>query len=225
MTLDELPVGDAPPPPPPYNYFPTLWQLVLWRNWRFVPAARLAEVLGCEEDTVLREGARLGLVELPAEPQWLRLGYQTVIRANWQLLNYRQLLLLLDWEPEQLAQVLKEEDFLFTKLGGNKPAAPEVRYVPLSAEEEEATVQLRESWSKHLTADALCCIEPPFAFPEHREPVAEKSDAFSFNLVHAYSAGCGDLLADIDTVDPLPEVRARTLSLLERTARHALLFL
>ncbi len=44
-------------------------------------------------------------------------GYVTLIRRNWQLLPYEQLLELLEMTPEQLAFTLREDDYLWVKLG------------------------------------------------------------------------------------------------------------
>ena len=44
-------------------------------------------------------------------------GYITLIRRNWHLLPYDQLLELLEMTPEQLAFSLREDDFLWIKLG------------------------------------------------------------------------------------------------------------
>ncbi len=69
---------------------------------------------------------------LPAEeqvsPQLKARTYLTVIRRNWHLLPYDQLLQLLDWTPDKLAFTLREDDFLFIKLGSLKPRCPRLAY-------------------------------------------------------------------------------------------------
>ena len=132
-----------------YPYFPTRWQHFLWRNWELVPPARIAEILSCTEAEVLQAADDLGL-NVPAEvnPKWLTHGYLTLIRNNWQLLNYSQLLRLLDWTPEKLAYSLKEEDFLFHKLGKLKPDAPELKYAPLSDSERARTAEIKAVMEK-----------------------------------------------------------------------------
>ena len=47
-------------------------------------------------------------------------GYVTLIRRNWHLLPYDQLLELLGMTPEQLAFTLREDDYLWIKLGSLK---------------------------------------------------------------------------------------------------------
>ena len=43
-------------------------------------------------------------------------GYITIVRRNWHLLPYDQLLTLLDRSPEELAFSLREDDFLYLQL-------------------------------------------------------------------------------------------------------------
>ena len=58
---------------------------------------------------------------LPIPPEQKLRGYITLLRRNWHLLPYDQLLVLLDMTPEQLAYALREDDFLWVKLGSLKP--------------------------------------------------------------------------------------------------------
>lgn len=45
----------------------------------------------------------------------------TVIKRNWHLLPYGQLLTMLDMARAELAYSLVEDDFIFSKLGNTKP--------------------------------------------------------------------------------------------------------
>ena len=65
--------------------------------------------------------------EIP--PEMKARGYITLIRRNWHLLPYDQLLELLGMTPEQLAFSLREDDFLFYKLGALKPKCEPLHYV------------------------------------------------------------------------------------------------
>ncbi len=228
MKISDLPVGSAPAPVK-FMHFPTRWQAFLWRNWEFFPAGKLAEVLGCSETDVRRAAAELGLPDQKINPKWLIFGYLTILRSNWHLLNYRQLLQLLDWTPEQLAYTLKEEDFFWAKLGRLKPACDELRYAPLTAAEKSATDTLRKNLASHLSPSCMAYQEEPFAFAEQYK--AQKSSAgtekFELNFIHSYAASCGDIFIDIEKRDPVPE------NLLEQYASmgikgvwmHAILYL
>ncbi|MFC3803743.1 hypothetical protein [Cohnella sp. GCM10012308] len=131
----------------PIPHFPTRMQAVVWRNWGLVPIKRLASALGASEKQIKEVASGLGL-EVSAtgnEEIWLKRGYITIIRANWHLLPFGQLLELLGWTEAQLVFTLKEDDFLWIKLGSFKPWTEPVRYRPLTAEEQERTRQIRET--------------------------------------------------------------------------------
>ncbi len=69
------------------------------------------------------------------QPDQRRRSALTVIRRNWHLLPYDQLLALLGWTARQLAYTLREDDFLFIKLGSVKPPCEPLHlYSPPGAE-------------------------------------------------------------------------------------------
>ena len=72
-------------------------------------------------------------------PIWHERGYLTIIRRNWHLLPYEQILALLDWTPDEMAYVLKEDDFFWHKLGSMKPETSAVHYAPLTESEKTHT--------------------------------------------------------------------------------------
>ena len=98
------------------EYFPTVMQAFIFRNWNMVSKYKIAEVLNTNVDNVVLQAERMGLKEQGNAKLWNEKGYITIIRANWHLLPYEQLLKLLDWTEEKLALILKEEDFLDIKL-------------------------------------------------------------------------------------------------------------
>ncbi|MEI6424142.1 MAG: hypothetical protein WCP55_18140, partial [Lentisphaerota bacterium] len=77
-------------------------------------------------------------------PLWHERGYLTIIRRNWHLLPYEQILALLDWPPDEMAYALKEDDFLWHKLGSLKPETSAVYYAPLTANEKKQTTVLKK---------------------------------------------------------------------------------
>ena len=123
MRAEDLPAGTGGAPLA-YPHFPTRWQAVVWRNWELVSPARLAAVLGCSEAEIVQAASEMGLtVEPKVNPKWITHGYLTLIRNNWQLLPYSQMLELLGWTPGKMAFTLKEEDFFWVKVGKVRPAA------------------------------------------------------------------------------------------------------
>ena len=148
MLIPDVP--DVSCPPLELPHFPTKWQAVLWRNYNIVSLGKLAEILECTESELTAAAQELGLPAVqPPTADWIRFGYLTVIRNNWHLLNYEQLLQLLDWPPERMRSALREEDFLWGKMGNMKPACDKVVYAPLTAAEKTATEKFRLSWQKY----------------------------------------------------------------------------
>lgn len=152
MSLHHLPLGNAPDPLP-LPHFPARFQAFIWRNWGRVPLSHLAKVLSTSEANVRASAKELGL---PLEPsvrrEWLEDGYLTLIRQNWHLLPYEQLLLLLDWTPEKLLTVLHEEDFLWIKMGSSKPAASALKWRDLNFTERDATEKVHVLAQKYFSS-------------------------------------------------------------------------
>lgn len=207
MLIPDVP--DISCPPLEFSHFPTKWQAVLWRNYNVVPLKRLAKILNCKESDLSAAAKELGLpAEQPPVSDWVRFGYLTIIRNNWHLLNYEQLLQLLEWTPEQMRSALREEDFLWGKLGNMKPDCGKVEYHPLTPEEQLATETFRKNWQKYIPAEQYGYLEQPFEFSgKYRTffPANGKEGPFSLRFVHSYAATCGDLLMNIEERDPVPE--------------------
>ena len=206
MNFTDLPAGNAPQPVQ-LPHFPTRFQAVLWRNWELVPPEKLAQLLQCTVDNILKSAEELGLPVPPeVNPKWGTHGYLTLIRNNWHLLPYSQILQLLDWPPEKMAYTLKEEDFFWHKLGQLKPECKEVFYRELSEEEKAATARIREIMAKYFGNEELRYQDQPFAFADRFAPLPSTGDdRFEFNYIHSYAASCGDVLGNADQLDPVPE--------------------
>ena len=185
----------------PLPYFtPQKWQTVLLRNYGLVPTARLAAVLGTDEETIVKEACRLGLEQITYNPDWQKLGYINIIKCNWHILPYDQLLTMLDMDEKTLDYCLKEDDFLGVKLGSFKAKADMVTYSPLSAAEIAETERLaaiiraayREDYAK------------PFDFYKG-EPVkaaaVAKNDQF-LRIAYSYSMLYGDTFLDGEDILP-----------------------
>jgi len=94
-------------------HFPCRMHAFVWRNWNAVAPAKLAKILGTSVDNVNALAASMGLPPAGTiSPEMKTRGYVTLIRRNWHLLPYDQLLELLDMTTARLAFVLREDDFL-----------------------------------------------------------------------------------------------------------------
>jgi hypothetical protein len=178
-----LPTGSAPEAIV-FEHFPDRLHAFVWRNWELVSLERMAAVLQTSPEKVERIGLSMGLpahVTPPAEYQ--QRGYISIIRRNWHLLPYKQLLTLLDWEAEELAFALREDDFLWIKLGSLKPSCPVLRYAEPNESARERCAQIAATVSSHFGEALAQSARPRFDFlrdlprqtdPNRPRPVAGK---------------------------------------------------
>lgn len=160
------------------TYFPTTMQAFVFRNWSMVAKERIALVLETTVENVENLAFGMGLQPQEDVSLWETRGYITIIRSNWHLLNYEQLLMLLDWTAERLALVLKEEDFLSEKLGRTKPQCEKITYRPLSEEEQAKTIKIRNVIEKLQHEMQNLDKASPFDFYSlFKRKTAEESDA------------------------------------------------
>ncbi|MCW3097577.1 MAG: hypothetical protein JWL77_3195 [Chthonomonadaceae bacterium] len=208
MLSTDLPVGSAPKPVA-LPHFPDREHAFVWRNWSLVPTVRLARTLGASEAEVVRMGRAMGLTAPPviSEDQQRRSAL-TVIRRNWHLLPYGQLLSVLQWTPEHLAFTLQEDDFLYIKLGSLKPDC-----APLHYHTPDAATRKRETEIAQVVQESFPNGLPPATSPlfhfvsELQQPVAArpvKQNRFSPRFCYSYFALYGDPLLDTQA-DPYPE--------------------
>ncbi|MBU0714027.1 MAG: hypothetical protein KJ964_01555 [Verrucomicrobia bacterium] len=213
-TIKELPVGTEPKALS-FPHFPTRFQAVIWRNWEMVPPATLARVLKTDEATIIKLAADLGLRVPPhVSPRWLERGYVTIIRANWHLLPYEQLLELLGWTADRLAYILKEEDFLWCKLGNLKPKVEPAIFRALTPSEREHTSRIRESMKRHFPDIQAPDTDEPFGFLKDFElsasvvpikaPTFPDNRNFDLRLIYSYCAVYGDPLIN-PALNPYPD--------------------
>ena len=213
MNINELPVGSNPKPLD-FPHFPTTQQAVIWRNWELVPAERLAQVLKTNRENVLQLAGDMGLRVPPlVNREWLQRGYITIIRNNWHLLPYEQLLALLGWTAEKLAFTLKEDDFLWIKLGYLKPCIEPVCYRTLTDKECSRTEAIKNTVERYFPDIAQKESASPFDFLlTFQKPEPKKSGIkqdlnltrFDLRLIYSYSAVYGDPLINPD-LNPYPD--------------------
>ena len=182
------------------NNFPAQWQTVLYRNYGFVENERLASVLGTDVATIIAEAARLGLKDVKFNREWLKSGYLTIIKNNWYLLDYEQMIELLGWDEKRLDYVIKEEDFLNVKLGFVKPRCEKVKYFPLDAnmikETERAVKILNGAGAEEARAFGF--------FDNMPGEVSDCEIKAGTRIIHGYITPCGDTFG-VDSEVYLPD--------------------
>ena len=181
-------------------FTPAAWQTVLLRNFGLVSDKKLAEVLRTDEETIKREAQRLGIERIPYDPNWRRLGYINIIKNNWHLLPYSQLLELLEMSEGELAYCLKEDDFLAIKLGSFKAEADEIRYSPLTPDEEYETEKLAALVKREFIRD----YATPFEFYKTEAIRRDgKGQGGGFDkIAYSYSMLYGDTFLEGDEIVP-----------------------
>lgn len=195
--------------------FPDRLSAFVWRNWFCVGKARLAETVGAHPDDLTALAVEMGLPPDPkVEPEWETKGYGTVLRRNWHLLPYGQLLTLLGWSREKLGYYLLEDDYLLQKLGNLKPYAEPLRWTAAAGAKGRAARRRLAAILKEEGIDAAAPSEPRFAFvrdlssvppPSARTPGPDGADSpFATRLMFSYFADYADPLAD-DAVGSFPE--------------------
>ena len=182
-------------------YTPTAWQTVILRNVGLVSDEKLAEVLGTDAQTVRCEAERLGIGKITYDPNWKKLGYINIIKNNWHLLPYEQLLALLEMSKEELAYCLKEDDFLDIKLGAFKAAADELKYSPLTDDEIKETERIADI----IRSEFIEKYATPFDFysgdPISHDKKKESRSDFD-KIVYSYSMLYGDTFLEGDEIVP-----------------------
>ncbi|MBQ2986074.1 MAG: hypothetical protein IJE23_01180 [Tyzzerella sp.] len=195
-----------------YEYFPARWQAVVWRNWGYVPVKRIAAALGTSCEEIQDAAATLGLnPKEQVNEAWEKRGYLTIIRNNWHLCTYKQILTLLNISAEELAFILKEDDFMWIKLGSLKPLVDAPKYTPLTDEELQQTKKIVELLKDRFPA-GYGKRDNAFAFVEEfHKPVCEAQcvplqlhNTENLRMIYPYFALYGDALID-ESIDPLPE--------------------
>lgn len=175
--------------------FPHTWQTVIFRNYGFVSTDKIAQTLGCDEETVRTEASRMGLDGVVYNEKWEKRGFITIIRNNWYLLPYEQLKTLLGYDEERLEFVLYKEDFLDVKLGFFKPECPKVTYQPLTEEEKLETEEIAKKVGGYLPKKTR-----PFAFFDEasKTEIRTGDRGDTIRLIHGYLTPCGDALVEDD---------------------------
>lgn len=212
----ELPGDHSPIPAIEFTHFPSRMHAFIWRNWTTVPALRLAEVLNTTVENVEKIALSMGLERQKGiDPIWSGpKGYITVLRHNWHLLPYEQLLVLLGMSRQELAWRLIEDDFLFVKLGQLKPYCTPLYYREPSLQMQQQAASI-SNWLREL--DKVIVPETArFAFTrdmsseESGWKMREKSN-LAIRMAFSYFAEFGDPLKDPE-ISSYPDFLLKRLS-------------
>lgn len=215
----ELPHGNAPPAIF-LGHFPDRVHEFVWKNWNTIEPAKLAKVVGANTEDMIQIAESIGLpAYTPAATDFKQRGYSTIIRRNWHLLPYEQLLELLDMAPERLAAILREEDFLFIKLGSVKPKCERLTYRKPDETAQQRADHIRRLVAADFGEEIYQLGEPRFDFVRQLStPLTSKTStqsatksADSLRLVYSYISVFGDPLLNSDP-DPYPDGLLQRLS-------------
>ncbi|MBQ9799725.1 MAG: hypothetical protein IJO40_07275 [Thermoguttaceae bacterium] len=196
LDLSPLPTGEeklAEPIP----HFPNRTAAFVWRNWNLATLEAMARTLETTPEKIAQIAELLGLPPYCA-PTWEPdRVYITLTRRNWSILPYEQMLTLLDLEPTEYAEKLREDDFLWVKLGRLKPVCETLRFEE-PTEADVAAMRKIAADVRETLGDELDAPETPrFAFldelgrvdggkGENEEETANKEEAAEngeFNVV------------------------------------------
>ena len=211
LTAADLPRGSAPKPVL-FPHFPDRLHAFVWRNWQLVPARRMAEVVRASARDIVRLGRSMGLSGPPRITiDQQRRAALSIIKRNWHLLPYEQLLQLLGWTAEKMAFTLREDDFLYVKLGNLKPQCERLQYRPPDAPTRERARAIAGIVRAEFPQGVGQPEQPLFEFVKElsRPPQAAGvrsagASAFSPRFCSSYFALYGDPLLD-PTLDPYPD--------------------
>ncbi len=214
-----LPQGSAPAAIVS-RHFPDRVHEFVWRNWNAVEPAKLAKILDTSTENVIAIAASMGLPSMATiPPEMMTRGYITLIRRNWHLLPYDQLLELLEMTSERLDFVLREDDALWYKLGLLKPSCEPLHFSEPDETARRRAAGIRQVVEKQFGDELHQPAEPRFDFVRQlsnpsgavvqQEPQADR--AGPLRLVYSYVAVYGDPLLNPE-LNPYPDGLLERLS-------------
>ena len=217
--LDVLPHGKAKPAIAS-PYFPDRVHEFVFRNWNAVEPPKMAKIIGATTGDITALAESMGLPpSAPVPPAMKVRGYTSLIKRNWHLLAYEQLLELVEMTPERLAFTLREDDFLWLKMGGLKPRCEPLRYRQPEEAAKRRAAEIRRVIEKDFGGELRRPAEPRFDFvrqlstrftvPQAAKP--REKTTVPLRIAYSYLAVYGDPLMN-PKLDPYPD------GLLERCA-------
>ena len=222
----DLPSSPAPAPVA-LPHFPDRVHAFVWRNWQAVEPGKIADVLGASVENVNELARSMGLPPArPVPPELKTRGYVTLIRRNWHLLPYEQLLQLLDMTPRKLAFILREDDFLWIKLGNLKPKCEMLRYRPPDEAARRRAAEIRQIVEAEFGKDFSTGTggEERFGFLKRMggpaapaapavppAPAAADDQPLGLRYIYSYAGVYGDPLLE-GNIDSFPDDVLRRLA-------------
>ena len=210
-TAQPLPKGSAPIALDA-AWFPSRMHAFVWRNWSLIPLERMAVVVGAKPQDLAEMGKSMGL-QSPhnlSDAQRKRIAL-TIIRRNWHLLPYEQMLQLLGWSAEEMAYTLREDDFFYIKLGSLKPKCAPLLWAQPTTSEKARAGEIAKVVRHYFPKAELTGRDPLFSFVNTLNkplkgitPHLSGSAKQSLRLGYSYYALYGDPLIDA-SLDPYPD--------------------
>ena len=192
-SAQELPVGSHPEPLE-FRHFPSRLHAYIWRNWTLVEAERIAKVIGADTESVREIAQSMGLPANGISSSSFRSrGYITLIRRNWHLLPYEQILELTGLSKAQMHFILREEYSLFARLGGHKPRCSRLEYHEPSEREDRRSASIKQFIKDNFKEEFNKKAQPRFQFVKDlaKSELPHGSDDSSANskglrCIHSY---------------------------------------
>ena len=193
----ELPkLGKAPVELP---HFPTRECAFVFRALEFFTYEKIAAVLGTTAENIKALGDAMGIYGDQQSDVWLKKGYITIIRAVWHLMPYEQLVELLETDADELAILLREEDFLDIKLG-KKPICEKLAWKPLTDADNAALAGIKATMDT-LSKDGKAPFDFDYIMPEVELSGKEN---FGARIIYLFS-GLYQKCLDVDSEEYCPD--------------------
>ena len=202
-------------------HFPDRLHTFVWRNWESVSVDTLAAVLDTSPQDVRDIALAMGLPPRQGiSDQFHQRGYISLIRRNWHLISREQMLTLLGWSEETLAFTLREDDFLWLKLGGESSGTGTLHYAPPSEQAQQRCKHIKQVVAKYFGNELdQPAAQEPFQFVKelstasnHKKiskPQPGPDDTIRF--IYSYFASFGDPLLHPE-LNPYPQGMLERLS-------------
>ena len=183
------------------EHFPSRFHAAVFRLWETASAEKIAKATGTTVEIVKNTAEDMGLPEQRYLDKWEKRGYITTIKNAWHILPYDQLLTLLGWSEEQLATVLKEDDFLYIKLGRFKPYCEPVQVTELNDEQRIQLTNIKNIMKEYFSGMFDGAV--PFEFFEENNREKQVLNNDNLRMIYSYCGlYAGALDNDIDLSYP-----------------------